>query len=203
MPDCKVDLRVGATLFDTPSGRFIGRTCQPKGIRLAPQEGKAGAAAQSKTYRLTRDAVYEFYFFAAAGDSFNLVFDLWLERTCGKDGAPAVRKLLGWHFAPLRCLPAIRAQLAARGGAPQSNTFQVLKGSQRMMMNPKKTSFVPSDEQLVVTVDSEELPQQLQEDLNPLRSLLPMTALFSDDDSVPGIHCPLKHLTTAKRDEDS
>ena len=111
---------------------------------------------KSGNYRLRQDAVFEIYFYASDTCNFNIVFDMWLERASSKHGEPALTKLLGWHFTQLQCLQAVRDMLIAQGAAGrQSNGLQLLKGSQRLMMNPNKVRFVPSNEQLVVRVDSE------------------------------------------------
>ena len=44
-------------------------------------------------------------------------------------------------------------------------------------------------------VDAEKLPVRLQQDINPLKRLMPLGALFSDADSIPGIHCPIPGLS--------
>lgn len=52
-----------------------------------------------------------------------------------------------------------------------------------------------------MTLDSEKASDRLQEDLEYLKNLVPMSALFSDADSIPGVHCPQSQQ--GQRDEDS
>ena len=78
----------------------------------------------------------------------------------------------------------------SKGIAP-NNKFTLLKGSARSLLDPTKANFDAGPDGYTVRVDSECLSKKLQSDLVALKTLIPAATLFSDADSIPGIHCPL------------
>ena len=70
-----------------------------------------------------------------------------------------------------------------------------------MLLDPTKGSFEPGARGYIVRVDSMKVSERLQSDMAPLRKLISSSALFSDNDAIPGIHCPLddKEYDRAKK----
>ena len=71
-----------------------------------------------------------------------------------------------------------------------------------MLLDTSKADFLATDSDYAVSIDSEKVSQKLQNDLSILKSLLPLNGLFSDSDSVPGIHYPIKTTNDSQTDRD-
>ena len=72
-----------------------------------------------------------------------------------------------------------------------------------MLLDPTVDNFLPKALSHNMQLDSEQLSDQLQSDLAPLKALVPELALLSDNDRIPGIHCPLTKQGAPRRDMDS
>lgn len=120
------------TLFDQERGCFVGRSSTPCGIVMMAR------SPDKSSFGLKEDSHFELYFYATPEANYNIVFDVYLERKMAK-GIDAILESVGWFFAPVKCLPAVAAQLKVVDR--QSTKYTLLKGTARMLLNTKKESF--------------------------------------------------------------
>lgn len=120
---------------------------------------------------------------------YSIVLDFYMEQEA-KDYQSKQAQSVGWLFTPIHALPVQNALNMAAGAAAQ-NSFSLLKGSARMLLDPTKSSFEPEPRGYIIRVDSIKVSDRLQSDLAPVKKLISSSALFSDNDAIPGIHCPL------------